>query len=202
MSSDAFEAYRNAIDTGLSDRCDYGQIIKLYGRLRGPRRLLPASKNQGTIKAAISGNPSNDRVCTSHIERKNGSLRQWCKRFTRLTYSFSKKWAKLDAALALHFCFYNFCRVHGTLKVTPAIEAGVADHVWNLDELLMEAVGQALRNRVLRNPPNDIEAKGGKAMIYTRARCKSCGEWSAVNRVDTFAAGNWVLDPNPPERTS
>ena len=87
------------------------------------------------------GTPSRQRVCTSHIERYNGSLRQWCKRLTRLTYAFSKRWEMLEAALAVHFAYCNFCRVHGSLKVTPAMEAGLTDHVWSLDELLTEAVG-------------------------------------------------------------
>ena len=87
-------------------------------------------------KDAVSGNPDPDRASTSHVERKNGTLRQWCKRLTRLTYAFSKKWENLKAALALHFVHYNFCRVHGSLRITPAMAAGVADHVWNLDELI------------------------------------------------------------------
>jgi hypothetical protein len=73
---------------------------------------------------------------TVDAERQNGSLRQWCKRLTRLTYAFSKKWENLQSALALHFAFYNSCRVHGTLRVTPAMEAGIADHVWSLEELI------------------------------------------------------------------
>ena len=80
--------------------------------------------------------PECDLVCTSHIERQNGSLRQWCKRLTRLTYAFSKKWENLDAAPALHFAYYNFWRIHRTIRVTPAMEAGITDHVWSLAELL------------------------------------------------------------------
>jgi hypothetical protein len=76
------------------------------------------------------------RACTSHIERQNGTLRQWCKRFTRLTYAFSKKWDNLSAALALHFAHYNFCRVHGSLKVTPAMQAGITNRIWTLAELI------------------------------------------------------------------
>ena len=72
----------------------------------------------------MTGNSSRERICTSHIERMNGSLRQWCKRLTRLTYAFSKKWEMLEAALALHFAFYNFCRIHGSLQVTPASKRG------------------------------------------------------------------------------
>ncbi len=80
--------------------------------------------------------PDLDRASTSHVERKNGSLRQWCKRLTRLTYAYSKKWEHLHAALALHFAYYNFCRVHRSLRVTPAMAAGVTDHVWTLRELI------------------------------------------------------------------
>ena len=142
ISSDAFPAYRNAIAAGLHDRADYAQLIKLYGSLPGGRgEYYRPAKIRGTIQAPVMGNPSEKRVCTSHIERMNGSLRQWCKRLTRLTYAFSKKWEMLEAALALHFAHYNFCRIHGTLRVTPAIEAGLTDHVWTLDELLTEAVG-------------------------------------------------------------
>lgn len=76
------------------------------------------------------------RVCTSHIERQNGSLRQWCKQLTRLTYSFSKRWESLRSALALHFAFYNFCRRHATIKTSPAVASGLTDHVWSIAELL------------------------------------------------------------------
>lgn len=75
-------------------------------------------------------------TCTSHVERKNGSLRQWCRRLTRLTYAFSKKNENLRAALALHFWYYNFARVHSSLRVSPAMEAHLPDHVWNFGELL------------------------------------------------------------------
>ena len=76
------------------------------------------------------------RACASHVERQNGTLRQWCKRLTRLTYAFSKKWENLQAALALHFAYYNFCRVHGALRVTPAMEAGITNRVWGMADLV------------------------------------------------------------------
>lgn len=87
-------------------------------------------------KDAVTGMPDLNRASTSHVERKNGSLRQWCKRLTRLTYAYSKKWENLHAALALHFAYYNFCRIHRSLKVTPAMESGITDHVWEIRELL------------------------------------------------------------------
>ena len=80
--------------------------------------------------------PDYERICTSHIERQNLTMRMQIRRLTRLTNAFSKKWENLRAAIALHFAYYNFCRVHSSLRVTPAMEAGLTDHVWELKELL------------------------------------------------------------------
>ena len=88
------------------------------------------------IPTPIYGYPDEKRICTSHIERQNGSLRQWCERLTRLTYAFSKKWENLRAALALHFAYYNFYRIHSSIKATPAMAAGLANRAWGLGELL------------------------------------------------------------------
>ena len=96
---------------------------------------MPA-KFVSVAKDAISGHPDLDRAGTSHVERKNGTLRQWCKRLTRLTYAFPKKWDNLKAALALHFAHYNFCRIHSSIRVTPAMASGITDHVWSIQELL------------------------------------------------------------------
>jgi transposase InsO family protein len=84
----------------------------------------------------VYGNPNERLICTSHVERQNGSLRRWCKRLTRLTYAFSKTWDHHKAALALHFAYYNFCRVHGSLKATPAMAAGLAFRPWEFRELI------------------------------------------------------------------
>jgi hypothetical protein len=80
--------------------------------------------------------PDYERICTSHIERQNLTMRMQIRRLTRLTNGFSKKWENLRAAVALHFAYYNFCRIHQTLRVTPAMEAGLTDHVWTISELL------------------------------------------------------------------
>jgi hypothetical protein len=80
--------------------------------------------------------PEYERTCTSHIERQNLTMRMQIRRLTRLTNAFSKKWENLRAAIALHFAYYNFCRVHSSLRVTPAMEAGITDHVWSIAELL------------------------------------------------------------------
>ena len=136
LTSDAFQGYRGAIDAGLHDRVSYMQLIKLYGALPTGRESYRPAKIKGTISAAIMGHPSKKRACTSHVERQNGTLRQWCKRLTRMTYAFSKKRENLRAALALYFAHYDFCRVHGSLRVTPAMESGLTDHVWSLSELI------------------------------------------------------------------
>jgi IS1 family transposase len=137
VSTDAFQAYEGAIDGGLFDRANHSQIVKLFSHAveEGRERYSPA-RFVSVAKDAVTGMPDLDRASTSHVERKNGSLRQWCKRLTRLTYAYSKKWENLHAALALHFAYYNFCRVHRSLRVTPAMEAGITDHVWTLRELL------------------------------------------------------------------
>jgi hypothetical protein len=82
------------------------------------------------------GEPDRKRICTSHIERQNLTMRMQIRRLTRLTNAFSKKWENLWAALCLHFAWYNFCRIHQTLRITPAMAAGITDHVWDLTELL------------------------------------------------------------------
>ena len=128
---------KNAIDAGLYDRANHSAVVKLFStRIQVVPESYKPAKFVSVQKEAVSGTPDLDRAGTSHVERKNGTLRQWCKRLTRLTYAFSKKWENLRAALALHFAHYNFCRVHGSLRVTPAMAAGIADHVWALAELI------------------------------------------------------------------
>ncbi len=138
VNTDGFQPYETAIDAGLYDRASHAAVVKLFHGVSdvGPENYRPA-KFVSVGKDAISGDPDLDRAGTSHVERKNGSLRQWCKRLTRLTYAFSRSWDKLRAALALHFAYYNLCRIHGSLRITPAMAAGIADHVWTLDELII-----------------------------------------------------------------
>ena len=111
-------------------------VVKVYDKPEETRERYSPGNFVTVEKSVGSGNPDLERACTSHVERKNGSLRQWCRRLTRLTYAFSKKKENLRAALALHFWYYDFARVHGSLRVTPAMEAGISDHVWTLGELI------------------------------------------------------------------
>ena len=136
LCTDAFGSYVPAIAEVLYDRANYSQVVKVYSKQEEGRERYSPGEFVTVEKMAMRGNPDLDRASTSHVERKNGSLRQWCKRLTRLTYAFSKKWDNLKAALALHFAYYNFCRVHSSLRVTPAMEAGISDRVWEISDLI------------------------------------------------------------------
>lgn len=112
-------------------------LVKMYGdekEREGPVKYSP-SKCVGTELKVIQGEPEYDHISTSYIERQNLTMRMGMRRFTRLTNAFSKKVENLEAAVALHFMYYNFCRVHKTLKTTPAIAAGVEKRVWTLRDI-------------------------------------------------------------------
>ena len=139
ITTDGFKPYRSAISTTLSDRCDFAQLIKVYGApADGEARYSPAEVKSVEV-VPVMGQPDPDRICTSIVERSNLSLRMGLRRFTRLTNAFSKKWENHWAAVALWYCWYNFGRVHKSLRVTPAMAAGIADHVWSVRELLEAA---------------------------------------------------------------
>ena len=112
-------------------------LVKLYGVEPEPQntRYSPA-KCLGTQTVRLMGKPNPDHVSTSFVERQNLTMRMSMRRFTRLTNAFSKKVGNLAHAVALHFMYYNFCRIHQTLRVTPAMEAGVTDRLWSLDDIM------------------------------------------------------------------
>jgi transposase-like protein/IS1 family transposase len=140
FTTDGFKPYVQGVDLVLSDRVDFAQLIKVYSSSReGEQRYSPGEVVEA-VPVRICGNPNPKRICTSHIERQNLSIRMGMRRMTRLSNAFSKKWENLQAAYSLWFAFYNFCRVHKTLRVTPAMEAGIASHQWSITELLGAAV--------------------------------------------------------------
>jgi IS1 family transposase len=135
-TTDAFPGYFEAIHTSLADRVDYSQLIKLYGAANDEEHRYSPPRVIDAIARPMWGNPVPERICTSHVERQNLTLRMHMRRLTRLTNAFSKKWHNLKAAYAIQFAYYNLCRVHQTLRVTPAMESGLTDHVWEIGELL------------------------------------------------------------------
>lgn len=138
LTTDGFAAYVPAVEYSLGTRVDFAQLIKIYDQPEqggGERRYSPPHVVE-TIRKTIIGRPDEDRICTSHVERQNLTMRMMMRRLTRLTNAFSKKWENLKAALALHFAYYNFCRIHKSIRCTPAMEAGIAKSVWELKDLL------------------------------------------------------------------
>jgi IS1 family transposase len=134
-------SYPDAVSLSLGVRVSYAQIIKTYHAAHpsqspeGERRYSP-SRVLEIAKVPRIGEPNPDLICTSHIERQNLTIRMHIRRLTRLTNAFSKKWENLRAALALHFAYYNFCCLHSTIRCTPAMEAGITNHIWEIRELL------------------------------------------------------------------
>jgi IS1 family transposase len=136
LTTDGHRVYVNAVANSFKGDVDYAMLVKLYGTEGGDAGRYSPPKCIGSIPQAISGNPDPDHISTSYVERSNLTMRMSMRRFTRLTNAFSKKVENLAAAVSLHFAYYNFCRVHKTLGTTPAVSAGVADHIWTLDELI------------------------------------------------------------------
>ncbi len=137
LTTDGFKPYRDVVVHSLGGRyIDFAQLIKVYAPPReGEQRYSPGEVSE-VVPVPIHGDPDPDRICTSHVERNNLTTRMQLRRFTRLTNGYSKKWSNLKAALALYFAWYNFCRAHSSIRVTPAMESGLTDHVWSLTELL------------------------------------------------------------------
>jgi IS1 family transposase len=157
ITSDGHKPYLEAVEYAFGADVDYAMLIKHYGAVQEETRYSPA-QCVGIDTRIISGKPDEKNISTSFVERQNLTMRMSMRRFTRLTNGFSKKVRNHAAAIALHYMHYNFCRIHKTLRVTPAMEAGLTDHVWTLDEvaLLLEA--------------KNMEAKSIKRGPYKRKR--------------------------------
>jgi IS1 family transposase len=139
ITTDGHKAYAEAVHGAFGLDCDFAMLIKLYGNELHDRRYSGGGECVGIRTAVLSGNPDPAHISTSFVERQNLTMRMSMRRFTRLTNGFSKKIENHEAAIALHFMHYNFCRVHKTLRVTPAMEAGLANHVWTVEELVAVA---------------------------------------------------------------
>src|SRR6266699_1068353 len=137
LTTDGYKPYLEAVEGVFRGDVDYSMLIKLYGAPQGEgnERRYSAGECCGTRKRRITGSPDRKHCSTSFVERQNLTMRMNMRRFTRLTNGFSKKIENLEHAVALHFMFYNFGRIHQTLRVTPAMEAKITNHVWSLEEI-------------------------------------------------------------------
>jgi IS1 family transposase len=140
LTTDGFNGYPNAVEFNLGGRAAYAQVVKEFANIGGEegRRYAPP-RLRGQEKITVSGSPDEDRISTSHVERANWTLRGHLRRFTRLSNGFSRKKENLRAALAIYFAYYNFVRMHKSIRMTPAMAAGVARKPWSLAELLQAA---------------------------------------------------------------
>lgn len=141
LTTDGLNAYLGPIIDNFGPYVDYAQLVKLYGddprlKEKNPSARYSPSKICGCQKYRRIGHPEPKHISTSYVERQNLTMRMGMRRYTRLTNAFSKKVENHEAMTSLHFVYYNFCRVHQTLRVTPAMEAGLSDHVWTLEELV------------------------------------------------------------------
>ncbi len=135
LTTDGHGAYLNAVDAAFGTNIDYAMLVKVYGREPENEARYSPPVCLGCTRRVVSGDPDRKGISTSYVERQNLTMRMSMRRFTRLTNGFSKKIENHAAAVALHFMHYNFARIHKTLRVTPAMEAGLTDHVWSYEEI-------------------------------------------------------------------
>ncbi|HVB98364.1 MAG TPA: IS1 family transposase, partial [Candidatus Dormibacteraeota bacterium] len=136
LTTDGHRVYLNAVESAFGSEIDYAMLVKIYGTDAEAETRYGPAECVDCKPVAITGRPDPRHISTSYIERQNLTMRMGMRRFTRLTNAFSKKVENHGHAVALHYIHYNFCRVHQTLRVTPAMEAGIADHVWSLEEMV------------------------------------------------------------------
>lgn len=137
LTTDGHKAYLEAVEGAFGGDVDYAQLVKLYGepRTEGPERKYSPSECIGACAEIVEGNPNRADISTSHVERHNLTMRMQMRRFTRLTNAFSKKIENHCHALALYFVFYNFAKMHKTLRMTPAMAAGITDRLWSIRDI-------------------------------------------------------------------
>lgn len=143
LSADGMNAYLGTVDASFGDEVDFGQIVKTYGSTEGegyhPSRRYSPPQITGVKRIVVSGQPDEKFISTSHVERQNLTMRMHCRRLTRLTNAFSKKLENFKAAIALHFAYYNFVKVHGSIRCTPAMAVGITSRLWTVGDLIERA---------------------------------------------------------------
>jgi IS1 family transposase len=136
LSTDGYRPYLAAVEDAFGSEIDYAMLVKIYGSAGDAETRYSPAKCLGAVPKEITGEPDPKHISTSYVERSNLTMRMSMRRFTHLTNAFSKKLENHAAMVSLYFMYYNFGRVHQTLRVTPAMEAGIADHVWSIEEIV------------------------------------------------------------------
>lgn len=136
FTTDGFKVYLEAVESAFNENIDYAMLSKVYGTDPNAEKRYSPAKIVSMTTEVITGAPNPKHISTSYVERQNLTMRMSIRRFTRLTNAFSKKLESHAAAISLHYMHYNFCRVHPTLRVTPAMQAGLTDRVWDVAEIV------------------------------------------------------------------
>jgi IS1 family transposase len=136
LTTDGHAAYLNAVENTFGAEIDYAMLVKIYGETGESEKRYSPAECIGCERKAITGKPDAKHISTSYVERQNLTMRMHVRRFTRLTNAFSKKLENHIAAISLHFMYYNFVRIHQTLRVTPAMAAGVTDKLWQVSDIV------------------------------------------------------------------
>jgi hypothetical protein len=160
LTSDGHKVYLDAV-LGAFDQVGFAQLVKLYGSEsgEGDERKYSSSECTGTIKKPVAGSPDPKHISTSFVERQNLNMRMGMRRFTRLTNAFSKKIDNHLHALALYFVFYNFVRIHKTLRISPAMAAGISDQLWEIEDIVRLVDNYEERKRRPQEPRIVTRAK-------------------------------------------
>src|SRR6267154_1135889 len=135
LTTDGHRVYLQAVGDAFGAAIDYAMLVKLYGNDSEPETRYSPAECIGCREIGVTGRPDPKHISTNHVERQNLTMRMGMPRFTRLTHGFSKKIDNHIWSIALHYMHYNFCRIHKTFRVTPAMEAGITDHVWSIEEI-------------------------------------------------------------------
>ncbi|HEY5305543.1 MAG TPA: DDE-type integrase/transposase/recombinase [Pseudolabrys sp.] len=190
LTSDGHRAYLQAVDTVFGDDVDYAQLVKIYGKEQGGEKRYSPAICLGAHKRKITGNPDTDHVSTSFAERANLTMRMHMRRFTRLTNAFSKKVENHVAAVALHTMYYNFVRVHQTLKVTPAMQAGITDRLWEISDLVQMLEEWEAQQGGEPSFEIDVHKIDGKAFVHVTFED---GKTDTIyGFADKAAAAKWI----------
>ena len=136
LTTDGYNVYLNAVEQAFGSDIDYAMLVKIYGETSESEKRYSPAECIGCKREKVTGTPDKKHISTSYVERQNLTMRMHMRRFTRLTNAFSKRVEHHIAAVALHFMYYNFVKIHGTLKVTPAMAAGVADKLWEMTDVV------------------------------------------------------------------
>jgi len=136
LTTDAFGAYLNAVDWAFSGKIDYAMLVKQYSETSEPEKRYSPAECVSCKQRRVTGNPNPKHISTSFIERQNLTMRMSMRRFTRLTNAFSKKLENHIASIAIHYMHYNFARIHQSLRVTPAMAAGLVTSPWSIEDIV------------------------------------------------------------------